>query len=483
MSVRRRTKIVVSLGPSTDRPKTMAAMIEQGIDVVRLNMSHGSREDHRRRAQLVRDAAAQQGRAIGLLVDLQGPKIRIGGFSKGKVQLRNGRQFTIDAALGDRDGNEEQVGTSYAALVNDVTAGDRLLLDDGNIVLEVEKVEGSAIKTRVIVGGELSDSKGINKLGGGLSAEALTEKDLEDIRFAAEIGADYLGVSFVRHGADVETARMLLRSAGSDAHVVSKIERREAIDNMQEIIAASDVIMVARGDLGVEIGDAEVPGVQKRLITESRAGNTVVITATQMMQSMVTSPQPTRAEVSDVANAVLDGTDAVMLSAESAVGRHPVKVVAALDRICLAAERHRSVLVSSHRMESQFESVEETIAMATMYTANHYNVVGILTLTESGTTAKWMSRISSGIPIYGVTRKENTERRMSLYRGVYPIAYDATELPRGDVNRAVVAELQSRGLVHDGDWLIITKGDFSGIEGGTNSMKIVKVGEIAGERD
>ncbi len=483
MSVRRRTKIVVSLGPSTDRPKTMAAMIEQGIDVVRLNMSHGSREDHRRRAQLVRDAAAQQGRAIGLLVDLQGPKIRIGGFSKGKVQLRNGRQFTIDAALGDRDGNEEQVGTSYAALVNDVTAGDRLLLDDGNIVLEVEKVEGSAIKTRVIVGGELSDSKGINKLGGGLSAEALTEKDLEDIRFAAEIGADYLGVSFVRHGADVETARMLLRAAGSDAHVVSKIERREAIDNMQEIIAASDVIMVARGDLGVEIGDAEVPGVQKRLITESRAGNTVVITATQMMQSMVTSPQPTRAEVSDVANAVLDGTDAVMLSAESAVGRHPVKVVAALDRICLAAERHRSVLVSSHRMESQFESVEETIAMATMYTANHYNVVGILTLTESGTTAKWMSRISSGIPIYGVTRKENTERRMSLYRGVYPIAYDATELPRGDVNRAVVAELQSRGLVHDGDWLIITKGDFSGIEGGTNSMKIVKVGEIAGERD
>ncbi len=483
MSARRRTKIVVSLGPSTDRPKTLAAMVEQGIDVARLNMSHGSREDHRRRAQLVRDAATQHGRAIGLLVDLQGPKIRIGQFAEGKVQLRNGRNFTIDTNLGDRQGTQDVVGTSYKALVNDVTPGDRLLLDDGNIVLEVEKVEGGAIKTRVIVGGELSDSKGINKLGGGLSAEALTEKDLEDIRFAAEIGADYLGVSFVRHGADVETARMLLRAAGSDAHVVSKIERREAIDNMEEIIAASDVIMVARGDLGVEIGDAEVPGVQKRLISESRSGNTVVITATQMMQSMVTSPQPTRAEVSDVANAVLDGTDAVMLSAESAVGRHPVKVVAALDRICLAAERHRSVLVSGHRMESEFQSVEETIAMATMYTANHYNVVGILTLTESGTTAKWMSRISSGIPIYGVTRKEDTERRMSLYRGVYPIAYDATELPRGDVNRAVVAELQSRGLVHDGDWLIITKGDFSGIQGGTNSMKIVKVGEIAGERD
>lgn len=483
MSAKRRTKIVVSLGPSTDRPKTMAAMVEQGIDVARLNMSHGSRDDHRRRAQLVRDAAAKSGRAVGLLVDLQGPKIRIGGFAKGKVLLRNGKNFAIDTALGDHDGTEEVVGTSYAELVNDVAPGDRLLLDDGNIVLEVEKVEGTVINTRVIVGGDLSDSKGINKLDGGLSAAALTDKDLEDIRFAAEIGADYLGVSFVRHGADVETARMLLRAAGSDAHVVSKIERREAIDNMDEIIGASDVIMVARGDLGVEIGDAEVPGVQKRLISESRAKNTVVITATQMMQSMVTNPQPTRAEVSDVANAVLDGTDAVMLSAESAVGRHPVKVVAALERICLAAERHRSVLVSGHRMESRFQSVEETIAMATMYTANHYNVVGILTLTESGTTAKWMSRISSGIPIYGMTRREDTERRMALYRSVYPIAYDATELPRGDVNRAVVAELQSRGHVSDGDWLIITKGDFSGIEGGTNSMKIVKVGEIAGERD
>ncbi|MBT5819408.1 MAG: pyruvate kinase, partial [Proteobacteria bacterium] len=326
MSSHRRTKIVVSLGPSTDRAKTMSALIEQGIDVARLNMSHGTRDDHRRRAQLVRDSAAQQGRAVALLVDLQGPKIRIGGFADGPVQLRNGKRFVIDTALNDRAGTEDGVGTSYADLVNDVDTGDRLLLDDGNIVLQVDKIEGTVISTRVIVGGELSDSKGINKLGGGLSASALTEKDHEDIQFAAEIGADYLGVSFVRHGGDVETARMLLRSVGSNAHVVSKIERREALDKIEEIIAASDVIMVARGDLGVEIGDAEVPGVQKRLISESRAQNTVVITATQMMQSMVSSPQPTRAEVSDVSNAVLDGTDAVMLSAESAIGRHPVKV-------------------------------------------------------------------------------------------------------------------------------------------------------------
>jgi pyruvate kinase len=483
VSPKRRTKIVISLGPSTDRAKMMSALVDKGIDVARLNMSHGTRDDHRRRAELVRTCAAEKGRAVGLLVDLQGPKIRIGGFAKGPVQLRNGKRFVIDSALGGHDGTEEGVGTSYAALIDDVENGDRLLLDDGNIVLQVEKIEGSAIVTRVIVGGELSDSKGINKQGGGLSAEALTEKDHEDIRFAAEIQADYVGVSFVRHGADVETARMLLRAAGSDAHVVSKVERREAVDNIDEIIAASDVIMVARGDLGVEIGDAEVPGVQKSLISQSRTQNTVVITATQMMQSMITSPQPTRAEVSDVANAVLDGTDAVMLSAETAVGRHPVKVVAAVDRVCLAAERHSSVLVSSHRMESRFSSVEETIAMATMYTANHYNVVGILTLTESGVTAKWMSRISSGMPIFGVTRKVDTERRMALYRGVYPVPFDATQLPRGEVNRAAVAELQSLGLVADGDRLIITKGDFSGIEGGTNSMKIVKVGEIAGERE
>ena len=483
MSPRRRTKIVISLGPSTDRAKMMSALIEQGIDVARLNMSHGTRDDHRRRAELVRECAAKQGRSVGLLVDLQGPKIRIGGFAKGSVQLRNGKRFVIDSSLGEREGTEEGVGTSYAALADDVEIADRLLLDDGNIVLQVEKIEGSTIGTRVIVGGELSDSKGINKQGGGLSAAALTEKDHEDIRFAAEIEADYLGVSFVRHGADVETARMLLRAAGSDAHVVSKVERREAIDNIEEIIVASDVIMVARGDLGVEIGDAEVPGVQKSMITQSRTHNTVVITATQMMQSMVTSPQPTRAEVSDVANAVLDGTDAVMLSAETAIGRHPVKVVAAVDRVCLAAERHRSVLVSSHRMESRFDSVEETIAMATMYTANHYNVAGILTLTESGTTPKWMSRISSGIPIFGVTRNVDTERRMTLYRGVYPVPFDATGLPRGEVNRAAVAELESHGLVAEGDWLIITKGDFSGVEGGTNSMKIVRVGEIAGERE
>ncbi len=381
---------------------------------------------------------------------MQGPKIRIQGFRQGPIQLRNGKIFIIDPALGSQAGTDQSVGTTYQALPEDVAQGDRLLLDDGNITLRVEEVSQNQIITRVISGGELQDFKGINLQGGGLSAAALTDKDHEDIRAAVDIGADYLGVSFVRNGADVETARMLLRAAGSEAHLIAKVERREALDHIEEIIATADAIMVARGDLGVEIGDSEVPGVQKKLITQAQRHNSVSITATQMMQSMVSSPQPTRAEVSDVANAVLDGTDAVMLSAETAVGRHPVRVVAAMNRICLAAD---------------------------------FDVAGILALTESGGTAKWMSRISSGIPIYAGTRWPQTERWMSLYRGVYPVSFDASSMSRGDINRVAIEELRSRGLVNDGDRIIITKGDFSGIGGGANAMKIVEVGQVAGEAE
>ncbi len=483
MDVKRRTKIIVSLGPATDNAKVMAALVQEGIDVARINMSHGSPEDHKRRAALLRKCTQEQNRSVGLLMDLQGPKIRIQGFRQGPIQLRNGKIFTIDPALGSQAGTDQSVGTTYQALPEDVAQGDRLLLDDGNITLRVEEVSQNQIITRVISGGELQDFKGINLQGGGLSAAALTDKDHEDIRAAVDIGADYLGVSFVRNGADVETARMLLRAAGSEAHLIAKVERREALDHIDEIIATADAVMVARGDLGVEIGDSEVPGVQKKLITQAQRHNSVSITATQMMQSMVSNPQPTRAEVSDVANAVLDGTDAVMLSAETAVGRHPVRVVAAMNRICLAAERHRSVLVSGHRMEARFDAVDETIAMATMYTANHFDVAGILALTESGGTAKWMSRISSGIPIYAGTRWPQTERWMSLCRGVYPVSFDASSMPRGDINRVAIEELRSRGLVNDGDRIIITKGDFSGIGGGTNAMKIVEVGQVAGEAE
>jgi len=481
----RRTKILATLGPGSSDAESIRRLIVAGVNVFRLNFSHGSAEEHSQRAHTIRDIGKTLKTPVGILCDMQGPKIRIGSFiDDKKIDLKEGDKFTLDSQLDPEKGDEKAVFIA-AELLEDINQSDILLLDDGRLTLQVSVKTQHAVDCIVTQGGVLSSKKGVNKFGGGLSANALTDKDKADIKTAAALNTDYLAISFVRAKEDIEETRRLLNDAGSSAHIIAKIERAEAIteDFLPGIIETADGVMVARGDLGVEIGDAEVPGVQKRLISESRAHNTVVITATQMMQSMVSSPQPTRAEVSDVSNAVLDGTDAVMLSAESAIGRHPVKVVAALDRICLAAERHRSVLVSGHRMESRFDSVEETIAMATMYTANHYNVVGILTLTESGSTAKWMSRISSGIQIFGMTRNEDTERRMALYRGVYPVPFDATQLPRGDVNRAVVAELEARGLVAEGDWLIITKGDFSGVKGGTNSMKIVKVGEVTGERD
>jgi len=476
----RRTKIVASLGPATHDPKAISNLIRAGIDVARINFSHGTRDEHRYRAALVKEAAAKRGRPVGLLCDLQGPKIRIEGFKSDQAQLRNGKSFTIDANLASDAGTEERVGTTYKNLSEDLNRGDIVLLDDGAISLRVEKIEKGQVHTRVVVGGLLLPYKGMNLQGGGLSADALTDKDRDDIGFLTELGADFVGVSFVRSSDDVEHARDLVRSAGSNAHIVAKIERREAVENIDSIIRAADVIMVARGDLGVELGDAELPGVQKRLIAEARMGNKIVITATQMMQSMVTSAQPSRAEVLDVANAVLDGTDAVMLSAETAVGRHPARVVAAMDRVCRGAERHDIARVSTHRMDTQFETIEEAVSMAAMYTANHHDIAAILALTEFGTTPMWMSRISSALPIFAATRLPATERRLALYRGVYPVSFDATTVSRENLNFSAVETIKKRGLVQDGDLIILTKGDLYGSEGGTNAMKIVKVGAVSG---
>jgi pyruvate kinase len=355
-----------------------------------------------------------------------------------------------------------------------------LLLDDGNIVLRVEKVD-EAIQTRVITGGELSGNKGVNRRGGGLSTAALTEKDYEDIRFAAEMEIDYLAVSFARDAEDIETARRLLREAGGDGHIMAKIERAEALENVEEIIEASDAVMIARGDLGVEVGNAELPGVQKRLIREARRRNTIVVTATQMMQSMVDSPQPTRAEVLDVANAILDGSDVVMLSAETAVGKHPARVVAAMDRICQGAERHLESVAPAGPNDRTFSDAEEAVAMATMYAANRLDVAAIVTLTESGTSAKWISRLDSQIPIYAITSHPRTQRRVTLYRGVYPIDYTIDASDYESVDRDVVNELIRRGIVSKGDRIIITKGDRAGVAGGTNTMKIVRAGDYAAD--
>ena len=473
----RRTKIVATLGPATDDPKVLDEVIAAGVDVVRLNMSHGTHDDHVQRADWVRNRARASGRQVGVLADLQGPKIRIGKFRDGAVNLSPGDLFVLDTECGLDDGDQERVGVTYPTLHEEVARGDTLLLDDGHIVLWVDDVVGHEVQCKVTVGGKLSNNKGINKQGGGLSAPALTDKDRADIRFAASIEADYLAVSFVRSAQDVHEARRLLREAGGQGGIVAKIERAEALDCIEEIIDASDVIMVARGDLGVEIGDAELPAVQKRLIKLARAMNCVVITATQMMQSMIESPIPTRAEVFDVANAVIDGTDAVMLSAETAAGAYPAKVVAAMDRVCKEAEKQSEARTSDHRLHSVFGRVDEAIAMATMYTANHLGVSAIAALTESGAAPKWMSRISSGIPIYALTPHVATRRKVTLFRGVYPVSFDLTGVDTVQANVEIVEELQRRGAVRDDDLVIITKGDLTGQSGGTNVMKILRVGE------
>ena len=515
----RRTKIVATLGPATDGAATLERLIAAGVDVVRLNLSHDTHERHRERVAALRAAAQAAGRDLAVLVDLQGPKIRIGRFAAGPVRLVDGERFIIDTAWpldggaltrltdplspapargeGSQDGPRRsdplapdpgpagqgrpcsRVGTTYPALAADLRRGDSLLLDDGAIELWVEEVAGTEIRCQVVMGGVLSDGKGINKRGGGLSAPALTAKDLADIRFAAEIQADYLAVSFVRGPEDVRQARAILAAAGGQAGIVAKIERAEALAAADAIIAVAEAVMIARGDLGVEIGDAELPAVQKDLVHRARSLNSLVITATQMMQSMIQQPVPTRAEVFDVANAVLDGTDAVMLSAETSVGAWPVKAVEAMHRICLEAEKHALARRSHHRLDSVFGRVDEAIAMATMYTANHLGVTAIAALTESGATPKWMSRISSGIPIYALTRHETTRRQVTLMRGVQPVSFDVATTDPHAVNREVIEELLRRGSVQAGELVIITKGDRSGVEGQTNIMKIMRVGEHA----
>jgi len=475
----RRTKILATLGPATDDPAVLDKLIAAGLDVVRINFSHGEVEDHRKRVEMLRDRAHSHGRQIGVLVDLQGPKIRIEKFKNKKITLKVDDKFALDANCGESEGDENRVGIAYKALPQEVKRGDTLLLDDGRIVFWVENIADSRIECKVVVGGDLSDRKGINLQGGGLSAPALTEKDKADIKIAAELKADYMAVSFPRTADDIKEARYLLQEAGGYAGVVAKIERAEALDVLEDIIEASDAIMVARGDLGVEIGDAELPAVQKKIIHLARIMNRVVITATQMMESMIENPIPTRAEVFDCANAVLDGTDAVMLSAETATGKYPEKAIAAMDRICREAEKQHEVRVSDHRINSEFERIDEGIAMAAMYTANHLNVKAIAALTESGATALWMSRISSDRPIYALTSHIETRRKVTLYRGVYPISFKPETNNHPQVNREAIEELTRRGAVREGDLVIITKGDFMGIGGGSNAMKVVRVGELA----
>ncbi len=475
----RRTKIVATLGPATDDRNTLKKVLAAGVNVVRLNFSHGIPQDHIDRANNVREISKELGIYVGILGDLQGPKIRVSTFKDGPIKLVVGDKFELDATLEKGLGCQEKVGIDYKKLVQDVSAGDILLLDDGRVQLKVLSTSSTSVFTEVTVGGPLSNNKGINRQGGGLTAPALTEKDKRDIKLAAEIDVDFLAVSFPRDAADMREARLLAQEAGCNAQLVAKVERAEAVNDdkvLDDLILASDVVMVARGDLGVEIGDAALVGKQKHIIARSRQLNRVVITATQMMETMIEQPMPTRAEVMDVANAVLDGTDAVMLSAETAAGKYPIETVTAMASVCVGAEKERSVNTSNHRIELMFSEVSETIALSAMYAANHLDgVKAIIALTESGQTSKIMSRISSGLPIYSLSRHPKTLGKTAIYRGVYPVSFDTTAHNDKKLANDILTEVSKQAKLKVGDKVILTHGDLMETVGASNTLKVLKI--------
>ena len=474
---RRATKIVATLGPASNTPEMLEAMITAGVNVVRLNFSHGKAQDHINLAQLVREAAIKAGREVAIMADLQGPKIRVGKFADGKVQLVPGEKFVLDASRTE-PGDIKGVGLDYKELPRDVKTGDVLLLNDGLIVLTVDRVLSEAVHTTVKLGGELSNNKGINKQGGGLTAPALTAKDMDDIRTAMSFQADYVAVSFPKNATDMEMARQLCNVAAAQYKhrpgLIAKIERAEAIPNLEEILRVSDGIMVARGDLAVEVGNAAVPALQKRMIKLARAHDKVVITATQMMESMILNPVPTRAEVSDVANAVLDGTDAVMLSAETAAGRFPLETIEEMAKICLEAEKAEYKEIDSDFTGKTFARIDQSIAMGALFTASHLGAKAIVALTDSGSTPLWMSRHDIHVPIYALTPRLATQRKMAIYRNVRPLLMD-TSVDRDTALEQAEGYLLNRQIVQSGDVYAITCGEPMGAPGGTNMLKICRV--------
>jgi pyruvate kinase len=473
----RRTKIIATLGPATDESGVLEKLIAAGVDVFRLNYSHQTHNHHEKRMKEIRRLSLEYKHAVAVIADLQGPKIRIENFKSGKIQLKEGGNFKINTKLSGDSGDESQVGISYKQLANDLKVNDRLLIDDGRIVLGVLSIDNYIIDCEVITGGELTNSKGINLQGGGLSADALTNKDIEDMKHAAKIEVDFVAISFPRDAKDIKKARKMMKDCNCNAQIIAKIERADALNHIEEIIKESDVIMIARGDLGVEVGDAALPPIQKSLIKKARDMDRAVITATQMMESMIENKIPTRAEVFDVANAVIDGTDAVMLSGETSIGHYPDEAVKSMSRICEVAEKQRSVRESDHRINQRFETISEAVAMSSMYSANHIGAKAICSLTETGGTCLWMSRISSGIPIYAFTRHTATRRRVALYRGVYPMKFDITHSDPLEANKQMIDQLIEQNVVVEGDFVIITKGDLRGKRGATNNMKIIQVGQ------
>ncbi|MDH5537855.1 MAG: pyruvate kinase [Rhizobacter sp.] len=473
----RATKIVATLGPASSAPDVLEKMLHAGVDVVRLNFSHGSAQDHIDRANLVREVAKRAGKEVAIMADLQGPKIRVGKFEGGKTVLQDGQKFILDGATTEL-GNNDRVGLDYKALPRDVRPGDTLLLNDGLLKLKVDAVLGDEVHTTVVVGGDLSNNKGINKAGGGLTAPALTSKDMEDIKTAMAFQAEYLAVSFPKSATDMEMARQLANVAGESTRhkpaLIAKIERSEAIPVLDQILKASDGIMVARGDLAIEVGNAAVPALQKRMIRMAREMDKIVITATQMMESMIVNPVPTRAEVSDVANAVLDGTDAVMLSAETAAGRYPVETITQMAAIALEAEAADDDSIETDFANKRFGRIDQSIAMGALFTAHHLGCRAILALTESGSTALWMSRHNIKVPIYGLTSQLVSQRKMTLYRNVRPLLMPAHR-DRDEALAGAESLLVEKGVLKPGDTYAITCGEPMGYPGGTNMLKVCRV--------
>ncbi|OUU39502.1 MAG: pyruvate kinase [Cellvibrionales bacterium TMED49] len=474
----RRTKIVATLGPKSNDKVTIEKLIKSGVNVFRLNFSHGNPEDHQKTASLIRTISSELEIPTAILCDMQGPKIRIGEFKDdAPILLVANQRFRLDSELGEKDGHQYGVYMEKIYL-DDLQEGDQLILDDGRISLKIENKQANAVDCIIVNGGVLSGSKGVNKFGGGLSADALTPKDRRDIRVAAGLGTDYLAISFVHSKKDIEETRGLLATAGSAAHIIAKIERAEAIkeDNLSGIIESADGLMVARGDLGVEIGDANLMAVQKQLIDAANNANRVVITATQMMESMITAPVPTRAEVFDVANAVLDGTDAVMLSAETAVGKYPIETVQAMARVIEGAEKYPLAQRSKHRINETFSRIDESVALATMYVANHLeDVSAIICMTKTGFTPLIMSRINSSMPIYAMAQKEGTSEITALYKGVFPIPFETDTLPTQEIKIKAIEILRKRGAVHKGDIVLITRGDIVDLGGSTNGLQVLRI--------
>ncbi len=477
----RRTKIVVTLGPSTDVPLVLREVVEVA-DAVRLNMSHGHFEAHAERVDQVRKIAQEIGKDIAIFADLQGPKIRIGCFETNDgIVLHEGDSFCLDRECDPNQGNQERVWFDYAGLIHDLADRSEieLLLDDGKIRLSVEKKSTSAFYCRVVSGGALTNRKGLSVMGGGISAPMLTPKDRVDLDQACQLDIDMIALSFPASGDDILKARELIDAHDPSIGIISKIERKEAVDNLEDIIHHSDVVMVARGDLALEVGEEEVPVLQKYIIKQGRLKATPVIVATQMMESMISSATPTRAEVSDVANAVLDGADCVMLSAETATGKHPVQVIHKVASICKRIEKHSLTQKSQYQDKLTYHSIDESIANAAMHLANRMQVTAIIALTEHGRTPRIMSRVRTGIPIYALSRRLRSRSKMSLMKDVYPIpfAIDGIKTSRELVTK-IVDFFLDEGVFKQEDCFLMTHGDDLTGSRVTSTLKICRVADV-----